>query len=137
MSEHGLNAHSTTGDFSEAGGSIATARLLAAKRVPTAIFAANDLSAVGALHAAEDAGLRVPVDISIVGYDNTALAEMHHMSLSTINQPREDLGRLALELLLQRIDDRRTAAVHHVVAPMLVERSTSARRQTNRARAPI
>ena len=135
MSEHGLDAHSATGDFSEVGGSIAAARLLAGNRVPTAIFAANDLSAVGALDAAEDAGMRVPDDISIVGYDNTALAEMHHMSLTTINQPREDLGRLALELLLQRIDERRAAAVHHIVAPMLVARSTSARRPAILARA--
>ena len=130
MDESGLGEHSMTaaGDFSEAGGSAGAAELLSRSPRPTAIFAANDLSAVGAVDAAEDAGLRVPDDISIVGYDNTALAEMHHMSLTTINQPREDLGRIALELLLQRLDDGRTAAIHHVVAPTLVERSSSAHR---------
>lgn len=133
MNDHGLGEHTLiiTGDFSERGGSAGATQLLARGPRPTAIFAANDLSAVGALDAAEEAGLRIPDDISIVGYDNTALAAMHHMSLSTINQPREDLGRLAMDLLLQRLDDGRTAAVHHVVAPSLVERASSAHRPTS------
>ena len=133
MRDHRLEAAAETvpGDFSEGGGFDAASALLTHNSVPTAIFAANDLSAVGALDAAEDAGLDVPADISIVGYDNTALAEMHHMSLTTVNQPRDDLARLAMELLLQRIDDGRSDSVHHVVAPSLVARSTSARRADN------
>ncbi len=127
MSGHGLGEQAmiSAGDFSEAGGSAAAGELLAVAPRPTAIFAANDLSAVGVLGAADHTGLRVPDDLSIVGYDNTALAEMHHTSLTTINQPREDLGRIALELLLQRLEGGRTAAVHHVVAPTLVERTSS------------
>jgi DNA-binding LacI/PurR family transcriptional regulator len=134
MRDQGLEgcAVAVRGDYSELGGFRAASSLLEQHPASTAIFAANDLSAVGALDAAEDAGLRVPDDVSIVGYDNTALAEMHHMSLTTINQPRDDLGRLAMELLLQRLDDERTDAVHHVVAPSLVVRSTSARRSTTR-----
>lgn len=132
MRDRGLAAHISTarGDFSEAGGSAAARDLLAQPTPPTAIFAANDLTAVGALDAVEDAGLRVPGDISIVGYDNTALAEMHHMSLTTVNQPREELGRLALDLLIQRLESERIEAVHHVEAPTLVRRSTSSRPQT-------
>ncbi len=112
------------GDFSESGGYDAANELLARNPRPTAIFAANDLSAAGALARIDHAGLDVPRDMAIVGYDNTGLAAMRHMSLTTIHQPRFDLGRVATELLLQRLDEGRHAAVHHVVAPLLVVRQT-------------
>jgi len=113
------------GDFSEIGGYKAARELLSRRQVPTAIFVANDLSAVGALDRAEEAGFCVPTDMSIVGYDNTSLAATHHLSLTTINQPREELGRLAFQSLLERLKSGRTAAVHRVVAPSLVKRRTS------------
>jgi len=122
MAEHVSVARS---DFSEVGGYEAARELLSGPRVPTAIFVANDLSAVGALDRAEEAGFRVPTDVSIVGYDNTSLAAMHHLSLTTINQPRGELGRLAFHLLLERLGSGRTAAVHRVVAPSLIVRRTS------------
>jgi DNA-binding LacI/PurR family transcriptional regulator len=127
MRAHGLDGciEIVKGDFSEAGGRRAAARLLAGDGVPTAIFAGNDLSAVGALDFVEDSGRSVPDDVSIVGYDNTALAAMHHVSLSTVNQPTDDLGSAAIGLLLARLDDERTEIVHHVVAPVLVARATS------------
>jgi DNA-binding LacI/PurR family transcriptional regulator len=127
MREFGLesNVAVATGDFSESGGYRAADELLKRDPPPTAIFAANDLSAAGALDRIEEAGLRVPDDVSIVGYDNTGLAAMRRMSLTTINQPRADLGRIATALLFERLDNGRTAAVHHVVAPSLVVRRTS------------
>ncbi len=127
MKDHGLQQQSTTadGDFTEEGGYAAATRLLAAVPRPTAIFASNDLSAIGAIDAAEQAGLDVPADVSIAGYDNTALAAMNHMSLTTVNQPTEDLGQVAVELLLQRLDQERTERVHHVLAPKLVARSST------------
>lgn len=129
MTDHRLPEEIVTvgGDFSEAGGYHAASELLDQSCRPTAIFAANDLSAAGALDRIEDAGLSVPKDVSIVGYDNTALAAMQHLSLTTVNQPRDELGRLAVKFLLERLSDERTDSVHHVIAPTLVTRKTSSR----------
>ena len=123
LEEHILIA---PGDFTEAGGYAAAGDLLDALDPPTAIFAANDLSAAGALGKLEDAGLRVPADISLVGYDNTSLAAMPHMSMTTIDQPRSLMGQTAVETLIERVNGSRSQAVHHVIAPTLVERSSSA-----------
>ncbi|MEJ6722148.1 LacI family DNA-binding transcriptional regulator [Ilumatobacter sp.] len=127
MRAHGLgeHIHVVRGDFTEAGGRKAAQTLMQHDRRPTAIFAGNDLSAVGALDIVENLGFDVPGDVSIVGYDNTALAAMHHVSLTTINQPTEELGRAAIGLLLERLDGDRTKATHHVAEPELIRRSTS------------
>jgi LacI family transcriptional regulator len=71
---------------------------------PTALFVCNDLMAMGAISAATAAGLKVPDDISIIGYDNVALAEFMSPPLTTINQPKEELGRLAVTQLMSRIN---------------------------------
>jgi DNA-binding LacI/PurR family transcriptional regulator len=123
-----------SGDFTEQSGVDGADQLLTSDDSPTAIFAANDLTAAGALDRVEDLGLRVPLDLSIVGYDNTAIAAMHHMSLTTINQPREEMGRIAVDLLLERLTENRTTAVRHVVTPTLVDRSSTGRARSREAR---
>jgi DNA-binding LacI/PurR family transcriptional regulator len=128
MRRQGLDgqARIVRGDFTEESGARAVSELLDGDQLPTAIFAANDVSAVGALDRLEEAGLRVPEDVSLIGYDNTSLAAMHHMSLTTIDQPRAAMGRLAFETLLERIGRSRPTAVSHAVMPSLVVRRSTA-----------
>ena len=129
MSRHGLTDHMTIvdGGFTEAGGYRGGQALLEQQRVPTAVFAANDLCAIGVLNAFEEAGLEIPRDVSLMGYDNTSLAALRHVSLTSIHQPGEDMGRKATDLLFERVHHGRTSARHEVVAPSLVVRSTTAR----------
>jgi DNA-binding LacI/PurR family transcriptional regulator len=89
------------------------------------VFAANDMVAAGLLGGFDQAGLDVPRDVSIVGYDNNFIAHLAHVSLTTVDQPRTEMGRMALELLLDRIEHRRPS-VTRLVEPTLVVRSTTA-----------
>jgi DNA-binding LacI/PurR family transcriptional regulator len=128
MRAHGLEAQAVVaaGAFTEAGGASAVDALLARGPRPTAVFVANDLAAVGALHALERHGLGVPGDVSVVGYDNTSLAALGHINLTTIDQPRRQIGATAVRLLLERMDEGRERARHVVVPPSLVVRGTTA-----------
>lgn len=85
---------------------------------PTAVFACNDLMAVGALRAARDAGLAVPGDVSVVGFDGIPLAEMVEPALTTVQQPIYDLGRRLADVLLSLLEDARQADGGHQNRPV-------------------
>lgn len=127
MRAHGLGstARVVRGAFTEEGGRDGVHELLRGRGRPTAIFVANDLAAVGALDALDRHGLRVPDDISLVGYDNIALAGLGHIDLTTIDQPRREMGESAVRLLLERRDDGRRRARHLVVPPAIVVRGST------------
>ncbi|MEO7371506.1 MAG: LacI family DNA-binding transcriptional regulator [Ilumatobacteraceae bacterium] len=94
-------------------------------RPPTAIFAVSDVVAIAAIQELARAGLSVPDDVSIVGYDNSSLISQLRLGLSSIDQPREQMGQLAAELLLERFAGR-TVAVKHLLTPTVVARTSSA-----------
>jgi DNA-binding LacI/PurR family transcriptional regulator len=98
---------------------------LLAMRAPTAIFAANDVMAMVAIQRLSHAGLTVPDDISVIGYDNTSLINQLRLGLSSIDQPREEMGALATTLLHERFGGR-TLAAKHVLAPTVVHRASTA-----------
>ncbi len=114
------------GAHTEEGGQRGARELLRTTPLPTAIFASNDLCAIGAMDCLEEAGLKVPEDISLVGYDNTTLAALRHISLTSVNQPGSEMGRTAVDRLSERIDNGRTKPLHDVLPPSLVVRSTTA-----------
>jgi LacI family transcriptional regulator len=72
---------------------------------PTAIFASNDLSAFGAMDAVREFGLRIPEDISVIGFDDIPQASLVYPKLTTVRQPLEQMGRVAVKLLLEQIED--------------------------------
>ncbi len=127
MRRHGLadQAIIVSGAYTEASGADGVAEILRQGPPPTAIFAANDITAVGALHALEDRGLRVPEDVSLVGYDNTTIAALRHIDLTTIDQPKTEMAEHAVRLLVERLDGGRTTTEHIVVDPTLVIRGST------------
>ena len=97
----------------------------ALEQKPTALFVANDIAAMGAIAAIEEAGLKVPEDISVVGYDGISLGALRSVNLTTIAQPLDDLGRLAAKSLVQRINNPKSKSVHTRVLSKLVVRGTA------------
>jgi DNA-binding LacI/PurR family transcriptional regulator len=122
--EFGMRAEILGGDFTEQAGADAAKRLLRRKHLPSAIFGANDLVAVGALDVLEQAGRLVPDDVSVLGYDNTAVARIAHLSLTSVEQPTHDMGRLAFEVLLERIGGRTEQRVKLLQPTLIIRRTT-------------
>ena len=112
-------------DFTVKGGYFASSRILSDSDRPTAILAGNDLTAIGVLHRAYDGGLRVPDDVSVVGFDDILLAEYTQPALTTVAVPRPEIGRVAFEALWAMInDDERKGREYRVGTSLLIRQST-------------
>jgi len=114
-------------DFQVEGGIEASARLLDAADRPTAIFAFNDNLALGLMQAARARGLRIPEDLSIVGFDDLEWAEYVTPQLTTVRQPLAEMGRMAVSLLTRLLDKQSIEALHVELATRLVVRGSTQR----------
>jgi DNA-binding LacI/PurR family transcriptional regulator len=136
MREYGLSerARVIPGDFTEEAGKAAARQLLAEHALPTAVLTANDLVAVGLMAGLQSAGLKVPHDVSIVGYDNLAISELTMVSLTTVAQPLAEFGRAATGLLLERLQGGRQRRLHRQFEPRLIVRGSTAAARRHRPR---
>ncbi|GAB5471606.1 MAG: ribose operon transcriptional repressor RbsR [Rhodospirillales bacterium] len=112
-------------DMTLADGAAAMRRLLhQAERRPDAVFCMNDLSAIGALHAAREAGLAVPDDISLIGYDDIEMAAYCAPPLTTVRQPTLDIGRTAADRLIGLVEGAESGSAVVALPPELIERQS-------------
>jgi DNA-binding LacI/PurR family transcriptional regulator len=93
----------------------------------TAVFAANDLSAIGVINAVVESGRRVPADVSVVGFDDLRLARFTTPPLTTIHQPAREIARRATQLLLELAAGIPPDELRHVLEPTLVVRGSTAK----------
>jgi DNA-binding LacI/PurR family transcriptional regulator len=101
-------------------------KALIARNVPfTALFAYNDISAIGAMRAFQEAGLRVPDDISVVGFDDISIASFSIPPLTTVRQPLGKMGRIAAQTLLDRIEERAPFVSEIAIEPELIARRST------------
>jgi DNA-binding LacI/PurR family transcriptional regulator len=126
LHRHGLEGGVLPGGYEEAAGAAAARTLLADPELPTAIVAANDRCALGLLDVFLRAGVRVPQDVSVIGYDDGELARLSHIDLTTVSQEAAEQARQAVAAALERLDGSRTEPVEVVLKPHLVVRGTTA-----------
>jgi LacI family transcriptional regulator len=105
------------GDYTAQGGETAMRKLLELDERPTAVFAANDLMAIGAMKAIKSAGLKVPDDVAVAGFDDIPFAELHAPALTTVVQPTVRMGALAVRMLMERLQGK----VSHDTREMILQ----------------
>ena len=128
MRRHGLAAliRIISGDHTEEAGIRAAATLRADGSLPTAAIASNDRCAVGLLDALLRHGVEVPGSVSVVGYDDSTLARLAHVDLTSVSQDAAGQAEQAVALAVERLEGGRTVPREVVLAPHLVVRSTTA-----------
>jgi LacI family transcriptional regulator len=121
-----LPGYVSHGRFEYSDGVAGGAALLDLPQAPTAVFAGSDEMALGVVEAARERGLRIPEDLSIVGFDDTLLARMASPPLTTVRQPLREMGQVAVRTALRLVAGE-TIESHHVeLATQLVVRSSTA-----------
>lgn len=132
----GAEALELPGDFDESSGYEAGKLIVAKKQRPDAVFAANDMMALGCLYAFNEAGVKVPTDIALAGFDDIPLARFVHPTLTTMRISIAELGGLALSRLLQAIEaDGVADLTPHTLAPELIVRESTLHATRRKAKA--
>jgi DNA-binding LacI/PurR family transcriptional regulator len=127
MQRHGLHRdlRILPGDYTEEGGAAAARHILSEDRLPTAIFAANDRCAHGVLDTLTRAHVDVPGRISVVGYDDSDIARLSFLNLTTVRQDATQMAEHAVQAIIERLDQGRIDAREIVLDPSLVVRGTT------------
>jgi len=129
LQEHGLAGKEEWmgfSDFTQAAGRKAGRQMLSLPERPSAIFAANDMIALGVLEVAEEMGVLIPDDLSLVGYNDISYASLPRVQLTTVAQPTQEMGQIASEWLLSAIEEHKRHPLHCVLNPHLVVRRSTA-----------
>ncbi len=124
LEEAGYTVQRETGNFTYEAGFAAMQRLLARSDAPDAIFCANDITAIGAIDAAREAGVKVGTDISIVGFDDIPMAAWGAYNLTTIRQPVETMIDSSLQILLEAIENAPLGSNLRFIPGSLIERGS-------------
>jgi LacI family transcriptional regulator, repressor for deo operon, udp, cdd, tsx, nupC, and nupG len=127
MAQHNIPIESflvQEGDFSFESGYNMMMKFLALDQPPTAVFASNDEMAIGAIKAIKSKGLRVPDDISVVGFDDIQFASIYEPALTTISQPMFEIGKKAMELLIKLMNKDKLEKSQYILEDQLVIRET-------------
>jgi DNA-binding LacI/PurR family transcriptional regulator len=114
------------GDFRFEGGRRAASQVLADKDLPTAVVVANDLMALGAIQEFKAAGLHIPKDISVIGFDDISFATLSEPALTTVCSPRVEIGRRAFEALMLTVDKPHKLGVEIRIPTYLIKRESTA-----------
>ncbi len=130
VAEYGLDADPDLiypGDYLSGSGFQAATLMLQSRRPPTAIIASNDLNALGLMEAAHQLGRAVPGDVSIVGFDDIQLAALSRIDLTTVHQPKREMGKAAAELLLRKIVAKEPEPPSEIIFPtrLIIRGSTT------------
>ena len=119
-------AYTAYGNFTFESGATALARLMSLPETPTAIFCHNDVMAIGAIHQAKKMGIRIPQDLSLIGFDDIQFSEYCDPPLTTVSQPRYEIGRQAMLMLLERLKGREVQIGSRLLDATLTVRESTA-----------
>lgn len=102
-----------------------TKKLLSLDNPPDAIFAANDIIALGVMHAVEESGIKIPEEFGVIGFDNISEAKLPQIQLTTMSLPKYFMGKKAFELLLDQIENDNMNNAQYIIKPRLIQRKTT------------
>lgn len=118
------SGYEVASDFEFGGGLVAMKQLLALPEPPEAVFTSNDAMAVGVYQALHQAGLSIPQDMAVIGYDDIEIAQYMTPPLTTIHQPKDSLGELAIDTLIHRLNNPEAEPQVLILTPELIERGS-------------